>query len=922
MFNISDTVEHILRQRYYQEGEDFPKMIKRVSDFVASAETLYEDDGEDESELGTQSSYSKLFYDLMISGKFLPNSPCLMNAGTDNPMLFACYVLPIEDNLDSIMRTLTDTSTIFKYGGGVGYNFSKLRHKGASIGTGGTSSGSVSFMKIYDTLTDVVKQGGKRKGAMMGVLDITHPDIEEFINIKDDLTNLTNFNISIGITDEFMENVINDGQHRLIDTKGNITEVIRAKDLWGKIIKSAWRTGEPGVLFLDTINKTNTLTGLGDIKSTNPCFTGSMELLTSEGYKTFKELANTSFKNININGNTSIGNVWSSGIKNIVTLKLSTKQQIQCTPDHRFMTYEGEVVEAKNLKGRKLKPVLSTLVEHNIEFVKYGFIQGDGNLTRLGSNSHNGLEINIGRDDKAILKLFNITPSDLNKDGRKYYTDEYSASLKQLGFDAQVLPYRKFPSTYDSWNFNQKVSFLRGCYSANGSVLLKAKRVTYKTTCLEFANKLKDSLLELGIISYITTNESKDVIFSNGTYNCKESYNINIGNYQGRLRFFNLIGFEQEYKNSKLIQELNLSCPKVSSIVREVQPQEVFDFNEPLVNWGLVNGFTVKNCGELPLHPYGACVLGSINVSEFSNGESVDLDELRETVKLAVRFLDNCIDVNKYPLPEIEYMVKGSRKIGLGIMGLHDLLIKLNIPYNSENGRRISKQLMKFINDTALEYSKELAIEKSSFEFIDKSSYKEPIRNSVLTTIAPTGTLSTIVDVSSGCEPIFALAYYRNIVDTTFTFSNELFKNKLLEAGKTEEEINDILKKVIDNKGSCQGITEVPEDIRRVFVTAQDITPEEHILMQASLQESVGSSISKTVNLPSSATEKDVEDCYLLAWKTGCKGTTVYRDGCRQPAITTDINQTTNLCPECKAELDNSEKCKSCKKCGWSKCTL
>ncbi|MEM4765954.1 MAG: adenosylcobalamin-dependent ribonucleoside-diphosphate reductase, partial [Nitrososphaerota archaeon] len=524
-------------------------------------------------------------YQLMVSKRFMPNSPTLFNAGTRLGQLSACFVLHIDDNLESIMDAAKHAALIFKSGGGVGINYSRLRPEGDIVfSTFGVASGPVSFMRIIDTVTEVVKQGGKRRGANMGILEIWHPDIETFIKAKEREGFLENFNISVLITPDFWEYYEQGKPYPLRNPRdGKVWRTIDPARLLRTIAEMAWKTGDPGVLFQDNMNNHNIfLEKLGPIRSTNPC-------------------------------------------------------------------------------------------------------------------------------------------------------------------------------------------------------------------------------------------------------------------------------------------------------------------------------------GEQPLYPFESCNLGSINVHAFvRNGESgpyLDWEGLAETVKLAVRFLDNVIDVNKYPLKQIEYRTKRSRRIGLGVMGVADALFALKIPYNSEEGFRFMSRLAEFIAYHAYLASVELAKERGPFPTYWDSAYprgelpiegfyhpeewtlnwnklveeikKHGIRNSHVTTVAPTGSISMLVDVSSGLEPQFALVYEKRVTVGTFYYVDIEFERQLKERGL----LNDaILKKVAENGGSVQGLDEIPEDMRRVFLVAYDIPWWDHVRAQYEFQKWVDASVSKTINMPAWITVDDVLKAYLFAYKLGLKGVTIYRD--------------------------------------------
>lgn len=570
---LTENAIRVLKARYLLKNgkgnivETPEEMFRRVARTIASAEGKYG---------GETKEWEEKFYEIMTDLRFLPNSPTLMNAGKDLGQLAACFVLPVHDSMNSIFDTLKNAALILQSGGGTGFSFSNLRPKADIVkSTGGIASGPVSFMKVYNTATEVIKQGGARRGANMGILRVDHPDILDFIKIKRSEGELTNFNISVAVTDAFMEAVRKDEEYELINPRsGEVVSKVKAKLIFDELVTSAWETGDPGLIFIDRINMANPTPHLGKMESTNPC--GEQPLLPFEA---------------------------------------------------------------------------------------------------------------------CILGSLNLS---------KYV----------------------------------KQSILQSSYSIK-----------------KFVNQ-----------------------------------------------------------------------------------------------WSII----------------------------YNN---IDWDSLRRDIKIAVRFLDNAIDVNKYPIPDIEIMHKGNRKIGLGVMGWADMLILLGIPYNHEMAFKLAKNLMKFIRDNAREASTELAELRGVFPNFKGSIYDAPnmprVRNATTTTIAPTGTLSIIADCSSGIEPLFAIAYKRLILDTEFYEVNKYFFKIAKERGFYNEEME---KKVI-RQGNLRGIKEVPQDIKRLFKTALEIPFEDHIEMQACFQEYTDNAVSKTINMSKRAKKEHVAKAFLLAYEKGCKGITVFRAG-------------------------------------------
>ena len=565
---LSENALRVLERRYLgKDGEGNPvetpqELFRRVARHIASAESAFDPDAD-------TSRYEAAFYGLMERLEFLPNSPTLMNAGRDLGQLSACFVLPIEDSMESIFDAVKYTALIHKSGGGTGFSFSRLRPERDRVGsTGGIASGPVSFMRAFDVTTDVIKQGGMRRGANMAILRVDHPDILRFIEAKEDPEALTNFNLSIAVTDEFMKAVEAGTDYSLMNPRtGETADQLNAKDVFDRVVDMAWRTGDPGIVFIDEINRHNPTPQLGSIESTNPC-------------------------------------------------------------------------------------------------------------------------------------------------------------------------------------------------------------------------------------------------------------------------------------------------------------------------------------GEQPLLPFESCNLGSVNLARMvvhtSDKPCIDYDKLAQTIRQAARFLDDVIEVNQFPLPEIENMTKTTRKIGLGVMGFADMLIQLRIAYDSEQGLATAEEIARFISEEADKASMELGQERGVFPAFKGSVYDRPdgprFRNASRTTIAPTGSLSIIANCSSGIEPLFALSYVRHILEgEEFVEVNPYFEQAAKKGGFYSAEL---MKQLAEGK-RLRDLEAVPEDIKTVFVTSHDISPEWHVRMQAAFQKFTDSAVSKTVNFPHEAKPEDVAKVYLMAHRERLKGITIYRDRSRASQVLT-----------------------------------
>ena len=748
-------------------------------------------------------------------------------------------------------------------------------------------------------------------------LSCEHPDIEEFLTIKQNTDQIKCANLSVLYTDAFMKAVEcreNFTLHFDVEASGEVEHIrreINAYDFFHKFAESQHSYAEPGAIWIDTVRANHYMSAYPEtqyrIDISNPCFTGDMQLLTVKGYKTFSELSskNQRVDVVSFDGTVSSGKVWSNGVKDIVKVAYGnkkTKKEIKCTPDHVFMLTDGTECLAKDLKGKQLKPFCCTPQgAFNPLYVKLGFIQGDGQLTDLNNPAKEGIEINFGKDDDDILSLFNYTRADMQKDGRTKYTTEYLCDILSLGMSIEPLPSRTLPTGYKKLAKADKLSFLRGMYSANGSVLGGSgdARVTYKTTCNELAQEILNSLKEFGISAYITTNKAKNVEFSNGNYICKESYDVNISAYFDKLLFSQIIGFEQEYKNSKLCDWLNAKAPRVESVT-PAGKEEVFDFSEPNNHWGVVKDVVVHNCSEYFGNAYNSCNLGSINLynyvlNPFTTKASFNYAEFKKDVASSVFALDAILDYgyDMQPLDANREVLKDWRAIGLGVMGMADMFVAMGVAYGSKESKNLIDQVMKSMHISAVEASVELSIANGPFPQYDftkvsksplfrilppttKALVKEHgLRNCSLLSIAPTGSLSSMLGISGGAEPFFQISFERT------THAQE----------DGAKETFTVFAKAVEHLLEANGIDKdsiTVEEIKSRFpfvVDAHDVPWKDRVELQATMQKYVDNAISSTINLPEETSVEDIVNIYLHAWRSGCKGITIFRHNCLRPSI-------------------------------------
>ncbi len=931
----------VLRERYQQKDaqgnliETPEDMLWRVSRAIAEAERRW---GYDDA---TLAEIARSFYEEMVERRFIPNSPTLMNAGTDSGLQYsACYVLPVEDSIPGIFEAIQHAAIVHQSGGGTGFAFSRLRPKGSNVLTsGGQASGPVSFMKVFDAATEAVKQGGRRRGANMGILRVDHPDILEFIESKLD-GGITNFNISVGATDEFMDAVKKGEKYPLRAQPGwpapdgskykggEIIGWMDAREVFDRIVKSAWTSGDPGMVFLDRMNNgpSSPTPELHQVEATNPCVTEDTFVMTDEGPKQVRDLIGFGFK-VMVNGKpweTAEEGFFSTGVRKVYKITTREGFVLKATGDHpvkrvKMLTRDrietGWVDVADVRLGDRL--LLHDHREAGGWKGLYGF--GEGYLLGLlvGEESANQRIKRISVDSTQRRKDAELLSSSFLRASaslrHEISTISQTEMIMELALEFGIVPgHKEVSEKIEKTSSEFHKGFLRGIFDADGSVQgsqEKGVSVRLAQSNLNTLQTVQRMLLRLGIFSRIYTDRrpSGEVSLPDGKggsklYQIKPQHELVISN-ENILRFAELIGFGDVEKQEKLEQLLSgykrsLNRERFVVEVEKIEfygEEEVYDLQVPGINAFDANGFYVHNCGEQPLYPNEACNLGSINLGLFVKDDiewpgdpdtDIDWDALASTVHTAIRFLDDVIDVNPYPLPEIDEIVKANRRVGLGVMGWADMLFKLGIPYDSPEGIALADRVMGFVNDEAVKESQRLAEERGPFPAWPQSIYKDdkPRRNATVTTIAPTGSISIIANASSGIEPLFALAYRHVVKQAEFerklNIVNPVFEQMMKKLGYYSEELMD----EVARHGTLAH-TNLPEEVKRVFKTAHEVTPEWHVNMQAAFQHHVENAVSKTVNLPNHATVDDVAKVFMQAYDTGCMGITIYRDGSKDVQV-------------------------------------
>ena len=847
---LSENAVRVLERRYLAKDrkgrvtETPAGMFRRVARNLSQAELGY---GASEE---LRSQVEEEFHQVMIGLEFLPNSPTLMNAGRELQQLSACFVLPIEDSLEGIFGTVKQTALIHKSGGGTGFSFSRLRPAGDLVGsTGGVASGPVSFIGAFDAATEVVKQGSTRRGANMAILNVDHPDILEFIRVKRDPRKLVNFNISVAITGEFMEKVKQGKEYDLINPRsGEVTGQLNAQDVFDEIVESAWATGDPGLVFLDRMNEGNPNPQLGRIESTNPCVTGDTWVMTAQGPRQVNDLIGKQ-QVLLVNGQlhaTCPEGFFATGVKPVIAIEAEEGHRLTLTPDHRVRRVRYEPYNS----------------EGTHEWVQAGELR-PGNTVALHdhrpAHRRGNSILPMGKVSQPILKSLQevFTKENIVLDLR----DESGPALCLRNLTPRILSNAQCDLSYLGIR-----SSIQLTTRAGGE---PSPMISLRTT-------------EDGSVEVKETREGEQELVMRGGN--LERFALQVGSLDSREQHcLGELALAVKDTPGYLDEE---TCTTTITSIEDAGEAEVYDVQVPGVNAFDANGFYVRNCGEQVLAPYESCNLGSVNLARMlrvTEEETLEIDweRLRRVIRTAVRMLDNVIDVNEFPIPEIGEMSRKTRRIGLGVMGWADTVVQLGLRYDSEEALELARQVMGFIQEETHQASGNLAEERGNFPAWEGSVYQTPMRNSAPVTIAPTGTISIIAGASSGIEPLFALSYVRNIMDgTRLVEVNPHFEALAIREGFNTPE----LMEQIAETGSLEGL-EVPGWVKEVFRTSHDISPEWHVLMQSAFQAHTDNAVSKTINLPADATREDVKNAYVLAHMTNCKGITVYRDGSKAEQV-------------------------------------
>lgn len=849
MAELNEKAKKVFALKYSTgKSKSWKETCRKIADFMADGERAYGKSDEEVKEVADR------FFEYLYELYMLPGGRIIANAGTGIKNLANCFVLGIDDSRQSIYQTLKDAAEVFAMGGGVGYNFSHIREEGADIGsTGGKASGPLSFMSLFDQTGEVIQQASRR-GAQLGALNISHPDIEKFIGFKSTLNSrndrlmqeydrnlhvvngmlngtkyekilektllddqLTHFNISVMLTDAFMQAVEEDKPWDLVSpSTGEVVKTVQAKDLLMQMATQAWESGDPGVLFYDAINRDNLVPYMGDIEATNPCFHPDTMIETVNGRTPIKDITEgTLVYSMDSDGQLCLRRSSSSWVsrQNTNTLKvlLNNGRELIVTPDHKIMSKQRGWVEARELRAGEEVVTLCR--------------------ARRGS-AYSGIKLSTESNRSYRME-------------HRWLWDNTTAVPNDNNYDI---------------------------HHVNGNT---------------YDNRLDNFEL-------LTRNDHATLT----RYSCDNNHQV-----RGKSGQFISSGKHGKKTIIQMPYDLRSDFPGKPRVVSVEQGPitDVYDISVEGTNCLIADYVVAHNCGEVPLLSGESCILTSINLHEMYDKKNKEIDWklLQSVVETATRFLDDVTEVTEAPLEFINTKTKGLRRLGLGVMGWADLLVELNIPYDSEDAVHLAHDMSWFINYHAWETSFKLAEERGSFHFYDENKVNRHVfdklsvplsshygvRNVAVTSIAPTGSIAIIGGVNSSIEPFFALAYKRNITegvgniatDSIFE-TNPALQRKLKEFGYEDEEVKRQILDYASEHGTLTGCDLVSEEFQSIFKTANEIAWKDHIKMQAAWQEFFSNAISKTINIPEDATVEDIYNIYMYMWKAGLKGGTIYRN--------------------------------------------
>jgi len=882
----------IHEERYAHDNETWADTCKRVADYVSMAEN------------GDKAEWAEAFRVLMEDQAFIPGGRILANAGRVGGQLLNCFVLPVEDNRESIGDLIKEVLIVSGTGGGIGISFKNLRYRGAKIvRAGGTSSGSVSFMNVVDAVAATIKTGGGRRAALMLSLPVDHPDIEEFLKHKLDLNNLNNANVSVEINNDFIDAVKRNKDWDLV-WAGQVVKTVKARKLWNKVCKNAVKCGEPGILNLELMEEKSNSYYYAKILATNPCVTGETTILTDKGHVRIDSVVD---QRVNVWN----GKEWSKVTprvtgedQEIIDVEFSDGSGLACTPYHSFPIVKGvdarhprvTKVQAKDLQiGDKIDkwelPVITGNTELREAYSK-GAFAGDGYMRR-GDTPVIDLH-GVKRDLMPYLdvKTHNEGPS------CKAH-NKINVTLDSLRRKGGMTDYCKTFVPDNTYTVQSRLDWLAGYLDTDGTQQNGAASMS--SVNREFLLELKKMLMTLGVQSTISLSHPAMVrAMPDGRggmkdYRTQACYRITFGSgYVAHLLNLGLTCHRLDF--SKAIgRRVRANAVRITKLTpRTKREAKVYCFNEPKRHIGTFGCVSIGNCGEQPLPAYSACCLGSVNINNFVKNGRIEEAPFKRAIATAIRFLDDVLTVNTYPLDAIKSTVTAERRIGLGLMGIHSAMLQMGIKYSSREGLEFIEWVYKTLRDESYKASCALAAEKGAFglfeveAFLDSGFVKglpigvkrkireSGMRNVTVNTAAPTGTTAMLCGVSSGIEPIFAPVYKR-------TF----FSDKADDGGRKSEIVVDV--EVQNALESGKSFDELEH-----FEGAYDVPVEQHFRVQETVQRCLDSATSKTINVPKGFDYQELERLMLKYAKT-LKGTTVYMAGSRaheplQPVEFTEAN--------------------------------